>query len=174
MKNTTGIILALLFFIISTMHLSKDDLPEFKEVDYKINNFVDNRTKEPYYTDIINLGLNELNIKNSYIRIVNSDSEEFIGDNWELKAKVNGKGYFYIITIYNLSKRESIEVLSHELIHIKQLYSGTLRIQDEKVFFKGRSWELNNIPPYSYRPWENEAYEVSLFLENHITNLLIN
>jgi predicted metallopeptidase len=173
MKNKTGIILTLVFFILSTAHLSNKDLPIFKQVDYKIHNIVDNRTDKPYYTDIVNLGLNELNIKNSYIRIVNSDSTEFIGDNWELKAKVNGKGYFYVITIYNLSKKESIEVLSHELIHVKQLYSGVLRVHNDYVYFRGRIWRLHNIPPYSYRPWENEAYKISVFLENHITNLLV-
>jgi hypothetical protein len=59
-------------------------------------------------------------------------------------------------------------VLSHEIVHVHQYYSGRLIFDDNKITWMGDEYKLDGLP-YDSRPWENEAF----FLESELKSRII-
>ena len=78
--------------------------------------------------------------------------------------------YFEIMIDISRSKRDQLQTLAHELIHVKQYARGELK----NLGYCEASWEdkifqvSNNSKSYSELPWEVEAYG----REKEIYNLL--
>lgn len=55
-----------------------------------------------------------------------------------------------------ISYSQIMRTVAHEMIHVKQLISGTLRYNGNKTVWRGR--EMSDDLPYLERPWELEAF----------------
>lgn len=49
--------------------------------------------------------------------------------------------------------------LIHELVHVKQMYQGRLKVKANTIEWLQADWAFNT--PYSHRPWELEAKKVT-------------
>jgi len=71
----------------------------------------------------------------------------------------------------DLSRRQYISAVSHEVIHIGQYDSGRLVSHDGIVIFEGDTVSLYDIP-YSRREWEEEAFKNGPILEKKVREKL--
>lgn len=62
----------------------------------------------------------------------------------------------YVISLIPTSEDETIRLIAHEIVHVKQLYDKRIVYNDTAFYWKGKNI-INNIPPYKQRPWEIEA-----------------
>jgi hypothetical protein len=111
---------------------------------------------------IVSVGLDVLNVNNCNIVIKSMDDNiknRFFNQNGlNLQAAVVGTNDMYDIFIDNINKSETITVLSHELVHLKQYNSGDLNVVGGGiVIWKGNKINVLDIP-YEQRPWEIEAF----------------
>jgi hypothetical protein len=136
-----------------------------------------NTIKTKNYLDtIIYTGVKSLEIKDLIIVIKplskdNIENSSF-DDNLELKAHIQGMNNTYIIWINpNESRNSYIEIISHELIHLKQYYTKELMIINNNIYWKN---EKINIDDYTYekRPWEVEAFSNQKELEKKMIEIL--
>ena len=100
---------------------SSKNQPEkyFNPVKFNSINYVNNNTDKNYYDTIIEVGLEKLNLKGISILItpLSESVKSILGDNYELKAHIRENGTGYVLFIDNVSREESITIISHELIH---------------------------------------------------------
>lgn len=78
-----------------------------------------------------------------------------------------------IYTIYidtTLTGDELIEVLCHEMVHLKQLQSNELELINNN--FKWRGHYINEDIPYNRRPWEIAAYRKQRHLKKMVKEKL--
>lgn len=61
----------------------------------------------------------------------------------------------YCISLIPTTEENSIRIIAHEIVHVKQLYDKRIIYNDTTFIWKGK--KLNSIPPYKERPWEIEA-----------------
>lgn len=148
----------------------------FNIIDIQTTNIVTNRTDRNYLDSIVYVGLNELNLDSVAITIrqINPDVQAMFDSESQLKAHILGKGNQYIIFVDVMSRTESIKVLSHELIHLKQYYTKKLILEKDKVYWDGEEMYQNEINEMEYelRPWEEEAFSDQRVLENKIREIL--
>lgn len=108
-----------------------------------------------YQIKNINVGLTYLNPKSNY----NGITKHIDKNN-------------YLIAIQKTNINNSTKIIAHEITHIKQLYYKEIIITHNKVIWKNKDI-TNNIPYYSLRPWEIEAYHKEDSI-NNIINQIIN
>lgn len=155
-KIVVGVVLLiiLLFLILRT---NSGDKP-FNQIQLKGNNFVHNEKFPTYYDTILNVAMSEVGLTgyNVIMRELSDGARsQFDG---ELKAHIRYEnGDFYLFT-QPMGKNESIEVLSHEVIHMLQYTSGNLSYLNGNVTWMGEVLELNS-KEYEQRPWETEAFQ---------------
>lgn len=124
-------------------------------------------------------------------------ARELLGDrlssNVHVKIKFNNKelteGYYgfcdwicdrplprnFVITIDpNLSKKMTLMVLAHEMVHVKQYARGELKdlIRSNKVKFLGEVYDDEQMSYWSH-PWEKEARRLEKKLYNLFKETLI-
>ena len=137
---------------------------------------IKNDTQVEYLDEIVRAGLQELDIDKVRIRIVPMDNvtryKVESRTNQKLDAFITGRGHRYTIYIGSFSRNKYIEVLAHELIHLKQYYSKELQIIENKVIYKDKLYYNANHINYDYRPWENDAYADGKKLNFSIKNRL--
>ena len=96
------------------------------------------------------------------VEIVDLDtSKMYIQPNSEVKAVVGGSGHkkYKIKLLSRLTTSTAIQVISHEVWHIKQYESGDFSVISARdAMFKGRVIKRYHQVPYSRRPWEIEAH----------------
>lgn len=161
------------------IYLSTRKVKEFNDLDFPITNVVTNKTSQEFLAPIIKTGLYELKIDLVYVIIQPISSlqkSNGLGDeNFELKATLVGNRTQYIIYVGNMDRTEAINVISHELIHLSQYYSGKLIKTKElnSVEWNGEIYDVTKIP-YMERPWEIEAFNKEKELASEIRNLLLN
>lgn len=161
-----GVILLLVLIILIII---KNGVVErtFNQVTLSKDNQIYNRTKTPYYDTIMSVGLSSMNIKNVKVIITNLSKEAKNKFEGELKAHIRyHQGIFYLF-INDESRVASIDIISHEIIHIIQYQSQNLIFENDKVFYKNTEYDLMRIP-YENRPWEIEAFEK----QNEVRNLI--
>jgi hypothetical protein len=99
---------------------------------------------------------------------LNRYDPSFDGD---LKAHVRFyEGNFYVF-ISELSREESIKVISHEVIHISQYFTRELEYNDGVVKWRGVDYDLNTTL-YNERPWEEDAFRKESDLYTKVYNVL--
>lgn len=164
-----GIAFLLLSFLFLLYRLiSYDKETYFKRVSLSENNQITNRTDVVYLDTIVSVALEKIAIENIKVLILPLKKNKIIDNNFEIRAHVRAFGNFYYIWIDDMSKDEYINVLSHEIIHIHQYYTGRIVYEDNKVFFNKKEYDLEKIS-YENRPWESEAF----ILQNALKETLI-
>jgi predicted metallopeptidase len=131
---------------------------------------VRNRVDVKYLDTILSVGATKMGMSNIYIDVRELDPKNrYTIEGVETMAHVYGTTNVFLLYTQNLSRKLSISVMAHELIHIWQMHTGKLMpgpkgslIYDNKYYADG-----NNIP-YDERPWEIEANEKARDLETQI------
>lgn len=171
MKNVIYVMIAIMLVIIIWL-ISTQKESKFNTIKLYNTNQIYSRQVPEYLDTIVNLGLEQLNIKNTIIVIkpisVTAKSNFGFGT---LKAYIIGKNGQYIIWIDELGRSESIKVLSHELIHLQQYESKRLIIYNNNAIWMGDTSDVNSIP-YNDRPWEIEAFSKQSKLNNTLSDIL--
>jgi predicted metallopeptidase len=166
------VLIAIIYFL--TKNSNKETY--FKPVALTTTNNIVNITNKPFMDTILSVGLDVLDIKNCYItiRLMGDDiRNRFYNENGlNLQAAVVGSYDTYDVFIDNISKDQTITILSHELIHLKQYNSGDLNvIGNGVVLWKGKEIKVLDIP-YEQRPWEKEAFDNQGVIANKINKIL--
>lgn len=162
MKTTWKYLLITFITIILSVILwqNKDSFFEkkFKQVTFEKVNIVSNKTDKPFLDTIVHLGLKELHLNHILVVIkpLPEDLEPQI-PGMELKAFVIEQNNQYLIYIRDMNRKESLLVLSHEMIHIAQYYTKDLQILEKGILWK-KSLFFPFTTPYEDRPWEQEAF----------------
>jgi hypothetical protein len=180
MKNTiikyAGIIFLILLIIFGIYKLSTRKERTFKIVQITKNNFIQNKTDKPYLDSIIHVGMNELGIGGTYIiiRPLTEETKKQFSNEIELKAHIKGLGKQYVIWIDDMGRDETIRVLSHELIHLRQYYNGKLVVSDGLIKWNDQIIPINELSTIDYnaRPWEIEAFQEQKYLDIDIRKVL--
>jgi predicted metallopeptidase len=148
----------------------------FKQFDIETTNVVANRTKNNYLDSVVYVGLDELGMDSIVviIRPITEEVKQQFDSEGTLKAHILGKDRQYIIFLDEMGRDESIKVLSHELIHLRQYTTQKLILHKNEVVWDGQiisEHEVNEIE-YGKRPWEIEAFVEQRQLEDKIRNIL--
>lgn len=162
------LMIILQYQIIST----KDNGRPFNKVSFNDNNKVLNKVGLKYMDTVVLAGLNRLDIKNTNVLIKEFKIESI--EDIETIAYIEHIGTIYIIWIRKIDKEECIEVLSHELIHLKQYNDNRAEVNNGYVVWLGNKILNEDIPEYLKRPWELEAFAKQGVLKNKIENILYN
>jgi hypothetical protein len=121
-------------------------------------------------TKYLAVALNTYDIKKIIIVIRYLTPEEFIYLSTPLgvtKAITQYKEGVYCISLVPTSPEESIRLIAHEIVHVKQLYDKRIIYSDTSFIWKGKEM-YSAIPIYDERPWEIEA----MTKEDSITNII--
>jgi hypothetical protein len=180
MKNTiikyVGIIFLILLIIFGIYKLATTKARTFKLVNIEKNNYIQNKTDKPYLDSIIHVGMNELGISGTYIIIkpLTEETKKQFSSEIELKAHIKGLGKQYVIWIDDMGRDETIRVLSHELIHLRQYYNGKLVVSDGLIKWNNQIIPLTELSTIEYnaRPWEIEAFQEQKYLDIDIRKVL--
>lgn len=149
----------------------------FNLVEFETTNNIINKTELSYIDSIVYLGLNYLKIDSVYISVrpISEEVKTSFDPYMTLKAHIIGNKKQYMLWIDDMSRSESITVLSHELIHLKQYNDEYLSIEPNYVIWKDNIYtydEVNSID-YFNREWELEAFKKSFELETHLRSILL-
>jgi hypothetical protein len=174
MTKTNKIILIILAILLigGFYLLNRNSDKPYNKVVLSKENHITNLTNTVFLDTIVNVGLSELKQSNVFLLILPLTQKQIdqFGDNGELKAQIVGKEGNYIIFVSDISRSESITILSHELIHLTQYQSGRLVLTS-----KGVIWEnelVDNNLSYDKRPWEIEAFSKQINLSDKIEKVL--
>lgn len=162
-NSIKGIIMIVMIVSALLMNVIKQQQITTPNTIYNIE-----RNKE--LTKYLAVALNAYEIKNITIVIRYLTPEEFIYLSTPLgvtKAITQYKEGVYCISLVPTSPEESIRLIAHEIVHVKQLYDKRIIYTDTSFIWKGK--QLNEIPIYDERPWEIEA----MTKEDSITKIII-
>jgi hypothetical protein len=172
-NNTIKIVVGVLLFIILLFLISQlkyEDKP-FNNVTLSTNNNIINNTYPTYYDTVLSVAMEQMGIRGQIVvinKITDAAKNNFDGT---LKAHIRYfNGIFYLFT-ENFNREETIEVLSHEVIHMDQYLSGDLYYENGEVVWLGEVIDLNS-KEYEDRPWENDAFSKQTELIRLVTNTL--
>lgn len=144
----------------------------FKVVALHKESYVINQTKVPYLDTIVYLGLKELHFPKTVVVIKTLDPSQATTDGGlEIKAYVVEDMGSYMIFIQPMGRKESLLVLSHEMIHIAQYYLGDISVTDKGVIWK-KAMLYPIDTPYEQRPWELQAFALQGELNNRLAKQL--
>jgi hypothetical protein len=77
----------------------------------------------------------------------------------ELEGFVSKYDEGYIIYIINgLSRKEMINMISHEIVHIEQYETNELMVCSDTIIWKGHDYKNATTISYESLPWEVEAF----------------
>jgi hypothetical protein len=173
-KNKLLILVGLLVFI-SLIYLlftsRQSEEPSFKPVVLEEKNSIINYSMPSYYDTILHVGLGLAGIEGVTVTIEelsNNAKQNFDG---ELSAHIRYfEGKFYLF-IDQLSRREAITVISHEIIHIQQYLDGTFQYENGNITWNGEDYLLEDIN-YENRPWEDQAFQMQGQLGSQIFDVV--
>ena len=174
MKQNLGKILAIIGGIAIILFILFYKPYKIKDIEYEKNNYVIDRTGNEYFIDVLHVGLNELDIKEVAIVVRPMIGTSDLGSDVHIKAYILGTAdQFSIYSNIGTSKIEAIEILSHELIHLKQHYDERLVYVNNIIKFEDSIYFTGMLPTYFERPWEVEAFEQGEELAVHIRDKLL-
>lgn len=176
MKNNTFKILGIVFLIILILFLllkTRGEDKPFNKIDLSYNNTITNTINPSYYDTILIVGMDQVGIS-GYSVLVNKLSDnaksQFDG---ELKAHIRFINPHFYLFIDEMDRRDAIDVISHEIIHMQQYISGNLIYEETgNVIWKNQIIELNS-SEYDKRPWETDAFYRQRELSNSIERILL-
>jgi hypothetical protein len=120
--------------------------------------------------------MNKLGINGTYIiiRPLTEETKKQFSSEMELKAHIKGLGKQYVIWVDDMGRYETITVLSHELIHLRQYYNGKLVVSNEFIKWDNQVISVNELSniDYNARPWEIEAFQEQRYLDIDIRKVL--
>ena len=170
-KKTLWIILAVVLLTLSLILLIGKE-QTFKIINFSNENGVRNTTEKQYLDTIVQVGLDKLELKGITVLVEPMKQNLEIGD-YGVEAYIVGNSKQYIIFIKPMSRDKSIEVLSHELIHLFQSERGKLQKRSNYLIWEGDTILNPNEIEYGDRPWEKEAFLFGRHLEKEIRRDLI-
>ncbi len=171
------IILLLIVLFLGIYFLNKKTQVPFKDIELpNTSNFINNRTENKYLDTVILLAADKLGIDAAIISVFPMNEEVRINfereNNISLNAFIIGSDYRYAIYTQDLDRMESITVLSHEMIHLKQYNSKRLVVIGNGVVeWEGQKMDVNSIP-YNERPWEREAFNQETKIAKELKKIL--
>ena len=170
-KITAGIIIILVLLLLISRLRSEDE--PFKQIDLPTNNLITNNIHPMYYDTVLLVALDQMGISGQSIvinKLTDGAKNQFDG---QLKAHIRyHNGVFYLFAD-EFSRRESVEVLCHEVIHIQQYTTTNLTYEDGFVIWLGEPIELNT-REYEQRPWEDDAFLRQTELIGNVERILYN
>ena len=145
-----------------------------EEVHYEKVNYVYNGTGKQYLEDAVHIGLDHLDIQNVTVAVkIGVPARGHEQDGVELKGFIVQDNGGYLIVLYDLKFSNAIRILAHELAHLQQYHTQELIKVGDKIIYQGKIYNVNNLPPYQYRPWEQDAFERMDDIELAILNSLL-
>ena len=164
--------IAILYFLNNQQ---KDRYFTTTPIDYDIN-FVMNETEMTFLDTIAYLGMKQLGMESNLIKFIplsDNAKEEFkIQTDSDLRAHLIYQDKISYIYIDKMTKDESILVMSHEFLHIKQYDSQRLKlIKAGKVVWLGDTIDVVTID-YNSRPWEIEAFKEERSFRDSLLKIL--
>jgi len=165
----TLIVVAVIFLIFKSPKQER----YFNKVELNNNNNISINVNQPYYDTIISIGLDEMNLRDIRVVVLELSDNHKSQFNGDLKAHIRYHEDVYYLFIGEYNRENSIDILSHEIIHISQYYSGKLNYENNVIKWDDRVYQLNDIQ-YEDRPWEIEAFSQEKELSNKIENRLYN
>jgi hypothetical protein len=176
-RNTIMVIVLLLTLLGLLIYFSsKIEHSNFNTINFDDDStIVYNKTGIQYYDTIIKVGLHELGIKNIEITVdvVPETSQKKFEQQGGEKLVAHLREYLgnYFLFIIPNDRNTQINVIAHELIHLKQYEEKDLIYENNVLTWKGVQYDLyQNL--YNDRPWEDDAYSKELELETKIKNVL--
>lgn len=134
-------------------------------------NTIYNIDADPMLDTTVAVGLQIYQIDNIHIGIrYTSDHKPIKAGNYQLEAYTVNEGNLYLITLIETDRKKSIELIAHELTHVRQLYDKRIIVDGDDIIWKGKL--INPMPEYMKRPWEIEAFQYELDLAQRIENAL--
>lgn len=143
------VLISIVLILFNYLGFSRDFNSTIQIKDHLIiNSTSNNKIDTIVYAALVCSGLNPI-----VITIKQSDKKNFNG-------YVIGKDNIYHLFINsNLHTNELINIIAHEMIHIKQLYNKELIINNNRyIYYKGQSYIVDKFYDIN-NPWEFEAYE---------------
>jgi hypothetical protein len=177
MKRKTFIVILSIALVVGivlffTINASATEDEYFNEVELSGNNIITNSNGIAFYDTIISVGLDGAGISGANIvvsELSNTAKEQFTSG--ELKAHVRYfNGTFYLF-LDKYNRREAMEVISHEIIHIVQYKTGQLIYENGELYWEGKIYDLENLD-YENRPWERDAFSRESDLSLKVYNIL--
>lgn len=164
------LILTLLFSLIN-------DSPKenyFNRVDISENNLITNNELKEFYDTIIGVGLDESGIKGISVVVSElSDGAKSQFASGELRAHVRFYNGIFYLFIDDFDRKEAIEVIAHEIIHMEQYLTQSLIYNEEGLWWNDEEYDLETLE-YDNRPWERDAFNRGSFLGQKIEKILMN
>ena len=141
MKRKTLIILVLSVLLVGLIsflliNTSFSEESYFNQVKLSDNNFITNTEVSTFYDTIISVGLDEVGVSGVNVvvsELSNGAKEKF--DYGELKAHVRYFNGTYYLFLDKYDRRESIDIISHEIIHISQYNTGQLIYENGELYW---------------------------------------
>jgi predicted metallopeptidase len=167
-----SILLLALVFISFSFSYKKEF---YNTLSLSENNIVNNRTNLKYLDTIVKVGLDSLGVKNVVVVInkINELEKEVANSNMSLSAILIVQKPVYLIKVNSKTINiKTIEVIAHELIHIKQYEENRLFVDSKNVFWNGIDYSNVRLE-YHNLPWEVEAFKQDDILANKIRKTLI-
>jgi len=167
-------ILVVGFILLLVINVSAKEEEYFNEVELSNNNIITNSNGIAYYDTIISVGLDEAGISGANVvvsELTSGAKEQFSFG--ELKAHVRlFNGTFYLF-LDKYDRKEAIEVISHEIVHMVQYTSSQLIYENGELYWEGQKYDLENLD-YENRPWERDAFSRETDLSMKVNNKLYN
>lgn len=169
------LLIILSIVLLSLLVITKADANDdpYNQVELSTYNYVLNGTQNNGYDTVAKVALDMAGISgvNVFIQeLSESAKSQFDG---ELKAHIryfNGEFYLFIS---DLSHKEAIEVISHEVVHIQQYLSGDFVFDQNTgdIYWKGELYDINSLP-YERRPWEDDAFGAQSSIADKVAAIL--
>lgn len=160
-----GAILFVTLIVYSIYRTYQFETAPMKRLDLsEYPNEVINYSSIPYLDTVTHVMLKNMNIKG--VRIVLLDVKNSVSLNIMDGSVVNGfvverfDGVLQVFIKPKSSKLAVFQTLAHELVHVKQVIDGRLKVIDRNnAVWMGDTVDINGWE-YIKRPWEVEAYDV--------------
>lgn len=121
---------------------------------------------------MIQLFMRELKLENNKTELV-----VFAKKGFEKETGAAGMVYPYcegLITMdidSQLNLDKLVDVLSHEMVHVKQIAKGQLKYKGKKIYWKGKYVNHKKVSYYDH-PWEHEAWKNQKILASRVWKIL--
>lgn len=175
MNNKIKIIGIVLLLILAGYFIFKPSkINYFNKIDIPPTSVVNNSLNERYIDTIIHAGLNILDIDTVFIQVRKLKKDIDVFENTDLLAQIIANDNQFIIFIDdNLSRYYNIEIIAHELIHLRDYYYKDLILFDSYgVIYKDDEYQNANEIDYYDRPWEIQAIKDGRILSKQIKEKL--
>lgn len=113
-----------------------------------------------------------LHLPNIELQVVTNDRlvKKFDTKDVEMQALLDGYPamHRYVLHLRGKLQIDILEIISHEMVHLKQYETGNLRLEGTTFIWKGQKYENTE---YWDRPWEKEARNEQYNIEKQVKKL---